>query len=74
MARLLFAITLAVCCLPLLPGLGSLLTSAFAFLPALGLAEASLSGWRELIAWPGLSHSLWLTLLSGLASSLLAVM
>ncbi|OOF11395.1 thiamine ABC transporter permease [Salinivibrio sp. MA427] len=74
MARLLFAITLAVCCLPLLPGLGGLLTSAFAFLPALGLAEASLSGWRELIAWPGLSHSLWLTLLSGLASSLLAVM
>nr|WP_128080481.1 hypothetical protein [Salinivibrio socompensis] len=73
MARWLFAITLAVCCLPLLPGLGGLLASAFAYLPALGLAEVSLSGWREVISWPGLSQSLWLTLVSGLASSLLAV-
>ncbi|WP_240472742.1 hypothetical protein [Salinivibrio socompensis] len=73
MARLLFAITLAVCCLPLLPGLGGLLASAFAFLPALGLAEASLSGWHEVITWPGISQSLGLTLVSGLASSLLAV-
>ncbi|SIN88182.1 ABC transporter permease [Salinivibrio sp. ES.052] len=72
MARLLFAITLTVCCLPLLPGVGGLLTSAFAFLPSLGLDEANFSGWRDVMAWPGLSQSLWLTLVSGIGSSLLA--
>ncbi|OOE47091.1 ABC transporter permease [Salinivibrio kushneri] len=73
MARLLFAITLTVCCLPLLPGVGGLLASAFAFLPTLGLTEANFSGWHQVMAWPGLWQSIQLTLISGMGSSLLAV-
>ncbi len=63
---------LVVLLLPLGGGLAATLLPAFGLLPALGGTRLSLAPWRALLAWPGLGTSLRLTLVTGLATPLLA--
>ncbi|MDD1780908.1 thiamine ABC transporter permease [Enterovibrio sp. ZSDZ35] len=74
MLRLLYVVTLTVCCLPLIPGLGGVLLSAISYLPVLGLHEPSIAGWQAMLAWPSTIISLEITLYTGIAASALAVM
>jgi putative thiamine transport system permease protein len=71
------ALTLALFLLPIGAGLLGTWLPALGYLPALGGAEPTLDPWRALLAVPGLSSSLRLTLVSGLlataASLLLAL-
>lgn len=60
--------------LPVLAGLGATALAAFGFLPAIGHFSVSLDAWRALLAWPGLSASLALTLRVGLGSTLLSLL
>ncbi|MDD1793041.1 thiamine ABC transporter permease [Enterovibrio sp. ZSDZ42] len=73
MLRLLYVMTLTVCCLPLIPGLGGVLLSATSYLPVLGLTEPNLDGWRAMLAWPGSLNALQLSVVSGVTATLLAV-
>ncbi|WP_281544422.1 ABC transporter permease subunit [Grimontia sp. SpTr1] len=74
MLRLLYLMTLVVCCLPLLPGLGGVLLSAVSYLPVLGLSEPNLDGWRAMQEWPGTNKAIQLTLFTGIAASFFAVL
>ncbi|MEZ8142727.1 ABC transporter permease [Enterovibrio sp. FF113] len=74
MLRLLYLMTLTVCCLPLIPGLGGVLLSATSYLPVLGLTEPNLDGWYAMMAWPGSGKALQLTLFTGVTATLLAVL
>lgn len=73
MLRLLYFVTLVVCCLPLLPGLGGVLLSAVSYLPALDLHQPNLAGWEAMVAWPGTGKALQLSLITGVGASFLAV-
>ncbi|WP_347311881.1 ABC transporter permease [Defluviimonas sp. SAOS-178_SWC] len=59
--------------LPILAGLWETARAAFGFLPAIGADALSLDPWRRLWALPGVTTSLWLTLWTGFASTLLAL-
>ncbi|KXF80966.1 ABC transporter permease [Enterovibrio coralii] len=74
MLRLLYILTLTVCCLPLIPGLGGVLLSAVSYLPVLGLDEPNIAGWQAMMAWPGTVVSLKITLYTGISASILAVL
>ncbi|MCS7266464.1 MAG: ABC transporter permease [Geminicoccaceae bacterium] len=60
--------------LPTLAGLCGTLLPAFGLLPVLGFTEPSLEPWRRLFAAPGTGRALVLALLSGLGSTLLALL
>ncbi|WP_163391558.1 ABC transporter permease [Enterovibrio norvegicus] len=74
MLRLLYVMTLTVCCLPLIPGLGGVLLSAASYLPALGLNEPNLDGWHAMTSWPGSGTALQLSLFTGVTATLLAIL
>ncbi|NKC33428.1 ABC transporter permease [Falsiroseomonas selenitidurans] len=59
---------------PLAAGLAGTLLPAFGYLPALGGDSLSLDPWRALLAAPGLARSVMLTLGSGLAATLVALL
>ncbi len=67
-------LAIIICFIPLLPALLGLLSSAFAYLPALGLNEFSLLGFRQLMLWPGLVDSILLSLFITLVSTFLATL
>jgi len=71
--RLAPAATLAVLAGPVVLGLAFTVLPAFGFLPALGGTTFSLDPWRGLLAAPGLSTALTLTVGTGLATTLLAL-
>lgn len=71
---LLVILAILVCFIPLIPALLGLFSSAFAYLPALGLTQFSLLGFKQLLQWPGLIDSILLTLLITFASTFLAAM
>ncbi|PSU61740.1 ABC transporter permease [Photobacterium phosphoreum] len=73
MLAIIFFITLLLFASPLIIGFLGMLAPAFAWLPALNMHQPSLLGWQQLFAWPDLGHSISLTLLSGLGSTLLAL-
>ncbi|MFP1630484.1 ABC transporter permease [Zhengella sp. ZM62] len=58
---------------PVLAGLAGTLLPAFGWLPALGGDRVSLDPFRELLAQPGLLRSCLISLLSGLAATLVAL-
>lgn len=74
MLRLAPPLTLAVFLLPVLAGLTGTLLPAFGYLPALGGSGFSLQPWRDLLDWPGLETSLRLTMATGFAATLLALL
>ena len=62
------------CCLfPLFAGVAGLVFPAFGYYPALGFDTFFLSVWRELLAWPGLFQAVRLSLITGLVSTVLAL-
>ncbi|WP_199899786.1 ABC transporter permease [Shewanella marina] len=71
--KLMVTLTLLLFIAPLLVGFGGVIAPAFSWLPVLGLQQLSFNGWLQMLAWPGLSHSLLLTLFTGLGSTLLAL-
>ncbi|HEY8382410.1 MAG TPA: ABC transporter permease [Microvirga sp.] len=72
--RLAPVLTLALILAPVGAGLLGTLLPAFGILPALGRSEPSLDPWRALIATPGLSTSLWLTIGTGLGATAISFM
>ncbi|GLS92407.1 thiamine ABC transporter permease [Psychromonas marina] len=72
--KLLVLVAIFICFVPLFPALLGLFSSAFAYLPALGLKQFSLLGFEQLIQWPGLFESILLTLLITFSSTFLAAL
>ncbi|MFT6984808.1 MAG: putative thiamine transport system permease protein [Psychromonas sp.] len=72
--NLLVLLAIIICLVPLLPALLGLFSSAFAYLPALGLRQVSLLGFEQLIEWPGLINSILLSLFITFASTFLAAL
>ncbi|HCW69858.1 MAG TPA: ABC transporter permease [Thalassospira lucentensis] len=58
---------------PVSAGLIGTILPSFGILPALGGDGASLEPWRTLLAQPGLDHSIRLSLINGLAATLISV-
>jgi putative thiamine transport system permease protein len=58
---------------PVVIGVTLTLLPAFGYLPVLGSDAFSLTPWRELLAMPGLGHSVLLSLLAGILTPLLAL-
>ena len=54
-------------------GIAGVLLPAFGWWPALGRSVLSLDVWRELLAWPGLSRAVALTLWTGLVATAASV-
>jgi putative thiamine transport system permease protein len=67
------AVTVAVFALPIVAGLLGTLLPAFGVLPAIGAEHVGLAAWRELRDHPGFASALRLTLVTGLGTTLLAV-
>jgi putative thiamine transport system permease protein len=67
------ALTLAVFLAPIAAGLVGTLLPAFGVLPALGGMQPTLNPWRSLLAAPGLTTALRLTLTTGIAATVLAL-
>ncbi len=65
--------TLGLFLAPIGAGLLGTILPAFGFLPVLGAEEPSLAPWRALLATPGLSTSLRLTLTTGVAATVLSL-
>ena len=59
--------------LPIFAGTWQTLRAAFGILPALGAVDLSLDPWQRLFALPGLMTSVWLSLWTGLVSTVLAL-
>jgi putative thiamine transport system permease protein len=59
---------------PVAAGVAGILLPAFGYLPVLGRAELSLAPFRDLAAIPGLPRSVLLSLLTGLASTAVALL
>ncbi|GEK72124.1 MULTISPECIES: ABC transporter permease [Halomonas] len=66
-------LTLALLGLPVAAGLVGVVAPAFGWLPALGGETLTLAPWRALLQAPGLADMLRLSLVTGLASSLIAL-
>ena len=60
--------------LPVVVGLGEALRAAFGILPALGRHSFSVDAWQQLWQLPGLISSLRLTLFSGFAATIMALL
>ncbi|PSU98977.1 ABC transporter permease [Photobacterium kishitanii] len=73
MLVIIFVATLLLFASPLIIGFIGMLAPAFAWIPALNMHQPSFLGWQQLSTWPDLSHSIGLTLLSGLGSTTLAL-
>jgi putative thiamine transport system permease protein len=71
--RYLPALTVALFLGPVVAGLLGTLLPAFGYLPALGGERFSLEPWRQLLAAPGLSAAVQVTLISGFASTAIAL-
>ena len=60
--------------LPVVVGLGEAMRAAFGILPALGRHSLSVDAWQKLLQLPGLISSLRLTLFSGFAATIIALL
>jgi putative thiamine transport system permease protein len=66
------ALAAGVVALPVLGGLLGTILPAFGIIPALGGHHFSLDPWRALLAQPGLGASVWLSVSTGLAATLIS--
>ena len=73
MARAGLWAALAVLALPVLAGLAGVIGPAFGYLPALGGTAASLDPWRGLLAWPGLTGAVRLSLVTGVLATAISL-
>ncbi|PSV47636.1 ABC transporter permease [Photobacterium indicum] len=73
MIRLLYLVTILICALPLIPGVLGIVLPALSWLPALGLYTPSFSAFNIAFQWSGLSQSIFLTLFTGIGSTVLAI-
>ena len=75
--RLGTVLVVLVCFVPLFAGVAGLVLPALGYYPALGFDTFSTTGllqvWQQLLLWPGLSQSIWLSLCTGLTSTFLAL-
>lgn len=69
-----FFLALLICFLPLLPGLAGLFLSAMGFIPAIQQYHFSLDGFYQLLSWPGIGQSIFITFFVTLASTLLTTL
>ncbi|MCF7699111.1 ABC transporter permease [Loktanella sp. M215] len=67
------ALTLLAMLGPVLAGLYGTVLPAFGHLPAAGLTGPNLDAFRALLAWPGLSRSVMLSLTTGLGTTVIAL-
>jgi putative thiamine transport system permease protein len=67
------ALTLLLLFGPVICGLAGTLAPAFGWLPAVGATDPGLGAFRALLAWPGLPHAVTLSVVTGLAATLLSV-
>lgn len=74
MIRVLYFFTLLICALPFIPGVLGLVVPAFSWLPSLGMVTPGFNAFADVASWPGLSHSLLLTLFTGLGSTAIATL
>ncbi|MCJ8348753.1 thiamine ABC transporter permease [Moritella sp.] len=72
--NLIVLLTVLISFLPLVPGLMGLLLAAFGYIPAIDQYTLSITGFKQLFAWPGLSQSVVLTLFISMVSTLVAVL
>ncbi|NQZ92081.1 MAG: thiamine ABC transporter permease [Moritella sp.] len=72
--NLIVLLTVLISFLPLIPGLMGLLLAAFGYIPAIDQYTLSITGFKQLLAWPGLSQSVVLTLFISIASTLVAAL
>lgn len=73
MIRILYIFTILICSLPFIPGILGLIIPAFSWLPSLGMVEPNVQAFSLVGSWPGLFHSILLTLFTGLGSTSLAI-
>lgn len=72
--RLVPILTVALFLGPVVAGLAGTVLPAFGYLPALGGDHFSLDGWRALLAAPGLTKAIGLSVLTGVGSTILALL
>ncbi|NQZ52357.1 MAG: thiamine ABC transporter permease, partial [Moritella sp.] len=72
--NLIVLLTVLISFLPLVPGLMGLLLAAFGYIPAIDQYTLSITGFKQLFAWPGLSQSVVLTLFISMVSTLVAAL
>lgn len=65
-------LTLAVFLVPVLAGLAGAVLPAFGYLPALGGMKASLDPWRQLVAYPGFTKSVWVSFYTSVSATVLS--
>jgi len=66
-------VTVAILLLPVGAGLAGVIAPAFGWFPALGGTALTLDPWRALMAWPGLSGAVWLSITTGLGATLISL-
>ncbi|MCU0983979.1 MAG: ABC transporter permease subunit [Acetobacteraceae bacterium] len=71
--RLAPGVTLVLFLGPIVAGVAGTFAPAFGWLPAIGGEAFSLAPWRQLMAWPGFSASLRVTLTTGVAATALSL-
>lgn len=72
MLRALYLVVIALCSLPLIPGIVGVFASAFSYIPPIGLENVSTDAFTQALHWPGVEHSIGLTVSTSLLSSYLA--
>ncbi len=72
MLRALYLVVIALCSLPLLPGVVGVFVSAFSYVPPIGLENVSVDAFTQVLQWPGVEYSIGLTVATSLLSSYLA--
>jgi len=70
--RLAPVLTIALLAGPVLAGLAGVLLPSFGWMPALGGTRPTLDPWRDLAQWPGLGASLRLSLVTGVAATVIS--
>ncbi|WP_413699397.1 ABC transporter permease [Psychromonas sp. KJ10-10] len=71
---LLLTVTLLICFLPMLPGLSGLLLAAFGINPLLAEFQWTISGFTQLMQFPGIGQSILMTINISIISTFLAVL
>ncbi|NOH63033.1 thiamine ABC transporter permease [Vibrio sp. RE88] len=72
MLRAAYIVLILLCIAPTIPGLVGVLLSSFGYVPPVGLFNFSLSSYQQFFEWPGIEHSIGLTLFSSITSTYLS--
>ena len=72
MLRFLYIAVIAVCIIPTIPGILGVFSTAVGFVPAVGLHDVSLLGFKQVFQWEGVWRSIGLSFYTSILSSYLA--